>query len=64
MTAMFGAKVSLHKDLYKRADEYAREQGYSSLSEFVTHLLEREMEKDKSEADPALAERLKGLGYL
>lgn len=64
MKAMFGAKVSLPKDLYNRADEYAREHGYSSLSELVTHLLEKEMEKDKSEQDPALADRLKGLGYL
>lgn len=64
---MFGPKIKVDKSLYERAREVARIAGYSTVDEFVGHILERELqaiegEGDESEAE--IAERLKGLGYL
>jgi hypothetical protein len=40
-------------------------EGYSSLQEFVEHLLERELARNKeAEALEEVERRLKGLGYL
>ncbi|HIB66682.1 MAG TPA: hypothetical protein EYO33_16600 [Phycisphaerales bacterium] len=61
---MFGPKISIDKELYKRAEAHALSQGYSSLNEMVIHLLEKEMTTAKRDDDSALEDRLKGLGYL
>ena len=60
---MFAPKIRLDAELHARAQEKAQQLGYSSLEEYVTHLLERELE-EKSPDDQAVVERLKGLGYL
>ena len=63
---MFAPKLRLDPELMKRAQEKAKVLGYSSLEEYVTHLLEREMGEAATDPaeDKAVLNRLKGLGYL
>lgn len=57
--------VKLNKDLCGRARAHAEKLGYSSLEEFVQHLLEREMAKlEESSSREEVENKLKGLGYL
>lgn len=60
------AKIKLDNDLYKRAESMALLVGYSSLDEFVVHLLEKALRdvEDQGEVDKSVEERLRGLGYL
>jgi len=58
-------KVKLDADLLARALKVAETAGYSSVEEFLTHLLEKELRLVEDAADEdELKERLKGLGYL
>lgn len=67
---MFGGNVKIEKSLLERVRKYAEAAGYSSPDEFITHAIEKELaELDKvkgggDETDPAVLERLKGLGYI
>ena len=62
---MFGPKVKLSKDLYDRLKHIAELAGYSSVDEFIIHVLEKETEKTGGEDDEEkLKESLKGLGYI
>ncbi|MBV9498406.1 MAG: hypothetical protein JO138_03430 [Acidobacteriaceae bacterium] len=57
--------IKINSELWERAQEYAKQAGYSSASEFVEHILERELSRAEKEADHKEVERrLKGLGYL
>ncbi|MCK4421377.1 hypothetical protein KAW18_10380 [candidate division WOR-3 bacterium] len=64
---MFGKYyVSLNRDLYIKAKEYASRLGYSSLKEFVEHIINKEIEKAEKSDDinDDTINRLKGLGYI
>jgi hypothetical protein len=61
---VFSPKLRLDPELHRKAEKHALALGYSSLEEFVSHLLEREMEPLSAEDKEKLDERLKGLGYL
>jgi hypothetical protein len=61
---MFSPKIRLDPELHRKAEKHALALGYSSLDEFVTHLLEKEMEPLSPEDKAKLEARLKGLGYL
>jgi metal-responsive CopG/Arc/MetJ family transcriptional regulator len=64
---MFGPKIKLEKDLFERCKEYAKEAGYGSVEEFITHTLEKELrnkEKKSREGEEEVIKRLKGLGYI
>ncbi len=65
---MFGGpKIKLEKDLYERLKKVAEVAGYSSLDEFVNHILERELKEmdPGGDQDPeAMREKLRGLGYI
>ncbi len=67
---MFGGNVKIDKGLLERVRKYAEAAGYSSPDEFITHAIEKELaELDKvkgagAETDPAVLERLRGLGYI
>ena len=65
---MFGSsKIKLDKDLIERCKKYAEEVGYSSVEEFVSHTLEKELRKEgqnSPEDDEQVTKRLKGLGYI
>lgn len=66
------AKIKLDKELLQKAAKAAEAAGYSSTEEFVTHVLEKELEKilpkDDSgysdEEEEKIKERLRGLGYI
>ena len=64
---MFGSKLKLDDDLISRCRKYAQEAGYSSVEEFITHVLERELrshEGPSAEDEEEVSKRLKGLGYI
>jgi metal-responsive CopG/Arc/MetJ family transcriptional regulator len=65
---MFGGpKVKLEKELYEKLKKFAEVAGYSSLDEFVNHILERELQAMDTggDQDPEkMREKLRGLGYI
>lgn len=67
---MFGSRIKLDGQLLSRCRKQAEQLGYSSVEEFVTHVLERELRSMESAGgesaadEEAIANRLKGLGYI
>ncbi|GJM44518.1 MAG: hypothetical protein DHS20C21_13600 [Gemmatimonadota bacterium] len=64
---MFGGnKVKLDKDLLARVKKYSDIAGYSSVEEFITHALEKELAKleEGGDDEEEIKNRLKGLGYI
>lgn len=63
---MFGTtKVKLDSALVDRIKKYAEIAGYSSVEEFITHALEKELAKiGDSDDEEEIRKRLKGLGYI
>ncbi len=59
------AKVKLDKDLLEKIKKYSEMSGYSSVEEFVTHCLEKEIAKlEESDSEEEIKKKLKGLGYI
>lgn len=61
------AKLKLDAHLYDRAKGAAETAGYSSVDEFVVHIIEKELanfETQEGEDDQAVQDRLRGLGYI
>jgi metal-responsive CopG/Arc/MetJ family transcriptional regulator len=62
---MFGRKIRLDRDLYEKVKMYAEIAGYSSVEEFVTHALEKEISQfEDAESEEEIKKRLRGLGYI
>jgi metal-responsive CopG/Arc/MetJ family transcriptional regulator len=63
---MFGSRnVRLDRELVAKVEKISRIAGYSSVSEFVTHALERELAKlEGAKSEEEVRKRLRGLGYL
>lgn len=63
---MFGKhNIKLDPDLYERAKEYAEKRGYSSVEEFVSHIIEGALATEKDDdPDKDMKDRLSGLGYI
>lgn len=63
---MFGSRnVRLDSELVAKVEKISRIAGYSSASEFVTHVLERELAKlEGAKSEEEIKKRLRGLGYL
>ena len=63
---MFTRKhVRLDKTLLAKLERYAVMAGYSSVEEFITHVLEKEIAPLEGAAtEDEIKKRLKGLGYL
>jgi hypothetical protein len=62
---MFGRGIRLDKALLARAKRHADLAGYSSVDEFVTHVIEKELARiDASESEEEIRKKLKGLGYF
>ena len=58
-------KIAISADLYERLKDCSVIVGYSSIEEFVVHVLEKEIALiEEAEDDPDVKERLKGLGYI
>ena len=62
---MFGRKIKLDKELYEKVKKYSEIAGYSSVEEFVTHALEKEIARfEDADSEEEIRKRLKGLGYI
>ena len=62
---MFGPKLKIDKALLDKAKRYSDLAGYSSVDEFVEHLLAREIAKlEESESEEEIKKKLQGLGYI
>ena len=62
---MFGGGIKIDKDLLEKVRKYAEMAGYSSVEEFVTHALEKEISQlEESDSEEEIKEKLKGLGYI
>ena len=58
-------KIKVEKGLFDRLKKVTEIAGYSSVEEFMTHMIEKELEKiEVAEDDKAVEERLRGLGYI
>jgi hypothetical protein len=62
------AKIKIDGGLLDRATRAAQAAGYSSVEEFVAHLIEKELAlsegNEANEAEKQVADRLRGLGYI
>ena len=62
---MFGSNIKLDKVLLAKVKRYADLAGYSSVDEFVVHVLEKELAKiEASDSELEIKKKLKGLGYI
>jgi predicted CopG family antitoxin len=63
---MFDPKVKIDKELYAKLKKVAEIAGYSSVDEFITHILEREASRfgGDSVSDEEIKKKLEGLGYI
>ena len=63
---MFGRRhITVDKALLVKLERYALLAGYSSVEEFVTHVLEKEIAPlEAAASEDEIKKRLKGLGYL
>jgi len=63
---MFGSSsVKLDKGLLAKVRRYADLAGYSSVEEFITHCLEKEIAQlETADTEDEIKKRLKGLGYI
>jgi hypothetical protein len=58
-------KIKLDKSLMDKVRKYAEMSGYSSVEEFITHCLEKEIAKiEESDSEEEIKKKLKGLGYI
>ncbi len=58
-------KVKLDKDLLDKVKKFSEMAGYSSVEEFITHCLEKEISKlEESDSEEEVKKKLKGLGYI
>jgi hypothetical protein len=62
---VFGSRIKLDRALLARIKRYADLAGYSSVDEFISHTLEKEVARlEASESEQELKKKLKGLGYI
>ncbi|MHC4882811.1 MAG: hypothetical protein ACYTFX_05540 [Planctomycetota bacterium] len=58
-------KIKIDSNLYDRLKSVTEVAGYSSVEEFVVHMIEKELEQiEVPDDDKAVEERLRGLGYI
>lgn len=58
-------KIKIDDELFARLKDCSVVVGYSSVEEFIGHVLEKEVELiEDAEDDPDVKARLKGLGYI
>ena len=57
--------LTTKEGFYKRMKDAADSAGYSSLEEFLNHIIEKELEKlESNQDDDKVADQLRGLGYI
>jgi len=58
-------KIKIAKDLLDKVRKFAELSGYSSVEEFITHVLEKEIAKvEEADSEEEIKKKLKGLGYI
>ncbi len=59
------AKIKIDSNLFARAKDAAEAAGYSSVDEFITHIIETELAKHETTTeDEKIGEQLRGLGSI
>jgi hypothetical protein len=59
------AKIKIDSSLLDRAKVASETAGYSSVEEFITHLIEQGIEQSGSDnTDQQVSDQLRGLGYI
>jgi hypothetical protein len=62
---MFTTTIKLKKSTWQRVKRCSAAAGYSSVEEFVEHVLDKELARlDDAESDAEIVKKLQGLGYL
>ena len=62
---MFGGGIKLDKALLAKVKRYSDLAGYSSVEEFITHALEKEIAQlEEADSEEEIKKKLKGLGYI
>jgi len=62
---MSNEKIKIDKVLVDKLRKLAELSGYSSVEEFITHVLEREVAKiEEAGSEEEIKKKLKGLGYI
>jgi hypothetical protein len=62
---IFGSGIKLDRALVAKAKRYSDLAGYSSVEEFITHALEKQIAQlEEAESEQELKKKLKGLGYI
>ena len=63
---MFDPKIKIDKDLFAKLKRAADIAGYSSVDEFIIHILEKEVSRigGDSSSDEEIKKKLEGLGYI
>jgi len=62
---IFGSGVKLDKGLLEKVKKYSEMAGYSSVEEFVTHALEKEIAQlEEADSEDDIKKKLQGLGYI
>ena len=60
-----GSKITLNKDLLARIKKFTEIAGYSSVEEFISHALEKELAVlDEADTEEEIKRKLQGLGYI
>ena len=60
-----GPKIKLDRAVYERAKQVADIAGYATVEEFVTHIVERELQNfEDAQSDEDIKKKLQGLGYI
>ena len=59
------AKIKIDSNLLDRAKKAAEVAGYSSVEEFVSHVIEKGVAQyESTPTDEKVADQLRGLGYI
>jgi hypothetical protein len=58
------AKIKIDSNLFARAKDAAETAGYSSVEEFITHIIESGVAKHDTSDDEKVSDQLRGLGYI
>ena len=62
---MFSSKIKIDKALLQKIKQYSEIAGYSSVEEFVTHALEKEIAQlEEADSEEEIKKKLQGLGYI
>jgi metal-responsive CopG/Arc/MetJ family transcriptional regulator len=60
-----GSKITLNKDLLARVKKFTDIAGYSSVEEFISHALEKELAVlEEADTEEEIKKKLQGLGYI